>query len=65
MAFGARGAFRGSQEPAARLPPERRNRTVRRIAVFFAPYKTQVGIVTGAILLTSLLGIVNPLSSSG
>jgi ATP-binding cassette, subfamily B, bacterial len=61
MAFGARGAFRGSQEPAARLPPERRNRTVRRIAVFFAPYKAQVGIVTGAILLTSLLGIVNPL----
>ena len=61
MAFGARGAFRGSQEPATRLPPERRNRTVRRIAVFFAPYKAQVGIVTGAILLTSLLGIVNPL----
>ena len=44
-----------------RLPPERRNRTVRRIAAFFAPYKAQVGIVTAAILLTSLLGIVNPL----
>ena len=47
MAFGARGAFRGSQEPASRLPPERRNRTVRRIAVFFAPYKVQVGRVEG------------------
>ena len=44
-----------------RLPPERRNRTVRRIAAFFAPYRAQVGIVTAAILLTSLLGIVNPL----
>ena len=44
-----------------RLPPERRNRTVSRIAAFFAPYKAQVGIVTAAILLTSLLGIVNPL----
>jgi len=31
------------------------------IAVFFAPYKAQVAIVSGAILLTSLLGIVNPL----
>ena len=61
MAFGARGAFRRGEEPAKRLPPERRNRTVRRIAVFFAPYKAQVAIVTGAILLTSLLGIVNPL----
>jgi ATP-binding cassette, subfamily B, bacterial len=61
MAFAARGAFRRGEEPARRLPPERRNRTVRRIAVFFAPYKAQVAIVTGAILLTSLLGIVNPL----
>ncbi len=61
MAFGARGAFRRGEEPARRLPPERRNRTVRRIAVFFAPYKAQVAIVSAAILLTSLLGIVNPL----
>jgi ATP-binding cassette subfamily B protein len=61
MAFAARDAFRRGEEPARRLPPERRNRTVRRIAVFFAPYKAQVTIVSGAILLTSLLGIVNPL----
>jgi ATP-binding cassette subfamily B protein len=61
MAFGARGAYRRGEEPARRLPPERRNRTIRRIAVFFAPYKAQVAIVSGAILLTSLLGIVNPL----
>jgi ATP-binding cassette subfamily B protein len=56
----AHGGF-GRQEPATRLPPERRNRTVRRIAAFFGPYKAQVGVVTAAILLTSLLGIVNPL----
>jgi ATP-binding cassette subfamily B protein len=56
----AHGGF-GGHEPVTRLPPERRNQTVRRIAAFFAPYKTQVGVVTGAILLTSLLGIVNPL----
>jgi ATP-binding cassette subfamily B protein len=61
MAFGARGAFRRGEEPPRRLAPAQRNRTVRRIAVFFAPYKAQVGIVTAAILLTSLLGIVNPL----
>jgi ATP-binding cassette, subfamily B, bacterial len=61
MAFAARGALRRGQEPEKRLPPERRNRTIRRIAVFFAPYKAQVAIVSGAILLTSLLGIVNPL----
>ncbi|HEY7828102.1 MAG TPA: ABC transporter ATP-binding protein, partial [Candidatus Limnocylindrales bacterium] len=61
MSFAARGAFRGQAEPPARLSPEQRDRTVRRIAVFFAPYKAQVAVVTGAILLTSLLGIVNPL----
>ena len=43
------------------MPPERRNRTVRRIAGFFGPYKVQVAIVLVAILLTSLLGLVNPL----
>jgi ATP-binding cassette subfamily B protein len=61
MAFGARSAYRRGEEPPRRLAPAQRNRTVRRIAVFFAPYKAQVAIVTGAILLTSLLGIVNPL----
>ncbi len=61
MSFAARGVFRGQAEPPARLSPEQRNRTVRRIAAFFAPYRAQVAVVTGAILLTSLLGIVNPL----
>ena len=61
MALAGRGGFQRRNEPPARLSPEQRNRTVRRIAVFFAPYKAQVSIVTGAILLTSLLGIINPL----
>jgi len=61
MSFAARVAFRGQGDPPARMSPERRNRTVRRIAVFFAPYKAQVAVVTVAILVTSLLGIVNPL----
>jgi ATP-binding cassette subfamily B protein len=42
------------------VPPERRARTLRRIAAFFKPYKLQVGIVLVAIIATSLLGLVNP-----
>jgi ATP-binding cassette, subfamily B, bacterial len=42
------------------VPPERRARTLRRIAAFFGPYKLQVGIVLVAIIATSLLGLVNP-----
>ncbi len=42
------------------VPPERRARTLRRIAGFFGPYKLQVGIVLVAIIATSLLGLVNP-----
>ena len=43
------------------MPPERRGETLRRIAAFFKPYKTQVSIVLVAILATSLLGLINPL----
>ena len=43
------------------VPPERRGRTVGRIVAFFRPYRGQVGIVIGAILLTSLLGLINPI----
>jgi ATP-binding cassette subfamily B protein len=48
-------------EPGERVPKERRGRTIRRIAGFFRPYKTQVSVVLGAILLTSSIGLVNPL----
>ena len=43
------------------VPKERRARTLRRIAAFFEPYRLQVLIVLGAILTTSLIGLINPL----
>ncbi|MGZ8528073.1 MAG: ABC transporter transmembrane domain-containing protein, partial [Candidatus Limnocylindrales bacterium] len=43
------------------IPPERRARTIRRIAAFFGPYRPQVAVVAVAILVTSLLGLINPL----
>ena len=43
------------------VPKERRGRTLRRILVFFTPYRPQIAIVLVAILSTSLIGLVNPL----
>ncbi len=43
-----------------RVPPERRARTTRRIMGFFRPYRALVAVVVGAILATSLIGLVNP-----
>jgi ATP-binding cassette, subfamily B, bacterial len=43
------------------VPKERRGRTIRRIVAFFQPYRWQVLVVLAAILVTSLLGIVNPI----
>jgi ATP-binding cassette subfamily B protein len=45
------------------LPPMARSqqaRTVRRIAGFFRPYRGRVLVVMGSIIVTSLLGVVNP-----
>ncbi|MCC6791166.1 MAG: ABC transporter ATP-binding protein [Thermomicrobiales bacterium] len=36
-------------------------RTVRRVAGFFAPYRPQVAVTIAAILVTSVLGLVNPI----
>jgi ATP-binding cassette subfamily B protein len=44
-----------------KVPKERRGRTIRRIAAFFRPYKAQVSVVLVAILLTSFIGLVNPI----
>ena len=44
----------------ARVPPERRSRTTRRVAAFFGPYRLQVGVVLSAIIATSLIGLINP-----
>ena len=57
---GRMGGF-GAGGPAETVPPERRGRTIRRIVGFFKPYKAQVAVVLVAILLTSFIGLVNPL----
>ena len=56
----ARAPLGGADLPPS-LPPERRRRTIVRIAAFFRPYRLQVAVVMGAILVTSLLGLVNPI----
>ena len=56
----ARGPF-GGGEPPPPIPPERRRRTILRIVAFFRPYRVRVAVVFGAILVTSLLGVVNPI----
>ena len=55
------GHFRAPPAPTKPVPAERRGRTIRRIAAFFRPYRGQVAVVTGAILLTSVLGLINPI----
>jgi ATP-binding cassette subfamily B protein len=42
------------------VPKERRGQTLRRILVFFRPYRPQIAVVLVAILLTSLIGLINP-----
>jgi ATP-binding cassette subfamily B protein len=42
------------------VPKERRGETIRRILLFFRPYRLQVFVVLVAILLTSFLGLINP-----
>src|SRR3954468_1382821 len=52
------GRLAGETTP---IPKERRARTVRKILVFFQPYRLQVVIVLSAIIATSLIGLINPL----
>jgi ATP-binding cassette subfamily B protein len=66
MTFGSsgRGARRigaGLDPNAPVIPPERRARTLRRTVGFFVPYRRKVAVVLAAILVTSVLGLVNPL----
>jgi ATP-binding cassette, subfamily B, bacterial len=64
MTIGRRGGgghFRVPREVGTPVPPERRGHTIRRIVAFFRPYRPQVFVVVGAILLTSLLGLINPI----
>jgi ATP-binding cassette subfamily B protein len=43
-----------------RVPKERRGHTIRRIAAFFKPYRLAISAVLITIVITSLLGIINP-----
>jgi ATP-binding cassette subfamily B protein len=52
--------LRGPDGEPLRVPPERRAATIRRIAAFFRPYRGRVTIVLVTIVVTSLLGLVNP-----
>jgi len=65
MGGGARVSRRFGVAPDATPPPpipaERRGRTIRRITAFFRPYRLQVVVVMAAILLTSGLGLINPI----
>ncbi len=55
---GGRGfGMAGSVTP---VPRERRGTTIRRILAFFGPYRLQVSTVLVAILVTSLVGLINP-----
>jgi ATP-binding cassette subfamily B protein len=59
---GPGGFFSGGPAPDfVPVPKERRGRTIRRILAFFAPYRSQVVVVLVAILLTSFIGLINPI----
>ena len=58
---GGGGPFGVANTDFEPVPKERRARTLRRIVAFFEPYRLRVAVVLGAILATSLIGLVNPL----
>jgi ATP-binding cassette subfamily B protein len=53
--------FGGAAGPVEKIPKERRNRTIRRMLGFFAPYRAKIAVVLVAILATSFIGLINPL----
>ena len=53
--------FGGGAGPVEKLPKERRDKTLRRMLGFFAPYKAKIAVVLVAILATSFIGLINPL----
>ena len=51
----------GGGQDTVPLSPEKRAQTVRRVLGFFRPYRLAVSAVLVTIVITSLLGLVNPL----
>src|SRR5437588_8655697 len=61
MAFhGMRGGMSGYLEDQKKRGRKTDSRTLRRVAAAFTPYKFQVLLVLIAILLTTVLGLINP-----
>ncbi|HEX7492275.1 MAG TPA: ABC transporter transmembrane domain-containing protein, partial [Candidatus Limnocylindrales bacterium] len=66
MSFHGGGGRRPSanstmREDQPHVPRERRWLTARKIVGFFEPYRKEVGVVFVAILVTSFLGVINPI----
>jgi ATP-binding cassette, subfamily B, bacterial len=57
--FRGRGGMFGAGT-TEKIDPARRRATVRQIFAFFRPYRLRVTVVLVAIVLTSLLGLINP-----
>jgi ATP-binding cassette subfamily B protein len=57
--FGHMGGHFGPEDGPP-VPRERRGETIRKIAAFFRPYRGQVAFVLVTIVVTSLLGLINP-----
>ena len=60
---GGRGRYARStiRQPQPPMPAGRRYLTARKIVAFFIPYRLEVLVVLGAILVTSGLGVINPI----
>ena len=57
---GGRGHWGGS-EPDLTARPGHAPRTLRRIAGFFQPYRGRLAVISGLILVTVSIGVVNPI----
>jgi ABC-type multidrug transport system, ATPase and permease components len=53
--------YGGGSQDFKPVPRERRGRTVSRIVAFFRPYRGQIVVVLVAILVTSFIGLINPI----
>jgi ATP-binding cassette subfamily B protein len=61
---GGGGGWRGLGGPVGpveKVPKERRAKTIRLMLAFFLPYRRKIAVVLFAILLTSFIGLINPL----